>query len=87
MECTGAVSPRIVEVNPSVVGGSRGVAHMGMDTRGATTERRDRDSQIIGVIQPVASQLPMPQDVEGIQEPDVEFDWEDETVEQWAYAR
>ena len=29
----------------------------------------------------------MPHEVEEIQEPDVEFDRENETVEQWAYAR
>ena len=50
-------------------------------------EHRDRDSPIISIIWPVASQLPIPHDMEGIRKPDVEFDWEDETVEQWAYAR
>ena len=60
---------------------------MRIDTRGAATKCRDRDSQIIGVIQPVASQPPMPCDVEEVQGPDIEFNWEDETVEQWAYAR
>ena len=29
----------------------------------------------------------MPREVEEIQEVGVEFDWENETVEQWAYAR
>ena len=70
-----------------MVGGSQGIAHMGIDTQGTTTECRDRDSQIIGIIWPVASQLPTPCDVEEIREPDVEFDLEDEKVEQWAYAR
>ena len=60
---------------------------MRIDSQGTTTECRDRDSQIIGIIRPVASQPPMPCDVEEIQEPDVEFDWENETVKQWAYAR
>ena len=50
-------------------------------------ERRDRDSQLIGIIKPVASQPLTPCTVEEIQEPDVEFNWENETVEQWAYAR
>ena len=66
VECMGTVSPCIAEANPSMVGGSRGIAHMGIDTRGTTLERRDRDSQIIGIIWPVASQLPIPHDVEGI---------------------
>ena len=50
-------------------------------------ERRDRDSQLIGIIKPVASQPLMPHEVEEIQELDIEFDWENETVEQGAYAR
>ena len=50
-------------------------------------ERGDRDSQLIGIIKPVASQPLTPREVEEIQEPDIEFDWENETVEQWAYAR
>ena len=58
-----------------------------MDARGTATEQRDRDSQLIGIIKPVASQPLMPREVEEIQEPDVEFDWENEMVEQWAYAR
>ena len=29
----------------------------------------------------------MPHDVEEVQELDIEFDWENETIEQWAYAR
>ena len=66
MECMGMVSPHIAEMNPSMVSGSRGTAHMGMDTRGTTTECRDRDSQIIGIIWPVASQPPKPHDVEEI---------------------
>ena len=60
---------------------------MGMDIRGTAMEQRDRDSQLIGIIRPVASQPPMPHEVEEVQELDVEFDWENETVEQWAYAR
>ena len=67
--------------------GAQGTAHTGIDTRGAATECRDRDSQIIGIIRPVASQPPTPLDVEEVQEPDIEFDWENETIEQWAYAR
>ena len=35
----------------------------------------------------MASQPPMPRDVEEVQEPDIEFNWENEIVEQWAYAR
>ena len=35
----------------------------------------------------MASQPPMPCDVEELQEPNIEFDWENETIEQWAYAR
>ena len=35
----------------------------------------------------MASQPPMPRDVEEVQEPDIEFDLENETIEQWAYAR
>ena len=50
-------------------------------------EQRDRDSQLIGIINPVASQPLMSCEVEEIQEPDVEFNWENEMVEQWAYAR
>ena len=67
--------------------GPQGTAHMGIDAQGTATECRDRDSQIIGIIRPVASQPPMPCDVEEVQEPDIEFDWENETIEQWAYAR
>ena len=86
-ECMGTVSPRIAEMNPSMVSRSWGIAHMGIDTRGTTTAHRDRDSQIIGIIWPVTSQSPMPRDVEEIQELDVEFYWENEMVKQWAYAR
>ena len=50
-------------------------------------EQRDRDSQLIGIIKPVASQPFTPCEVEEIQEPDIEFDWEKKRVEQWAYAR
>ena len=67
--------------------GPQGTAHMGIDARGTATEHRDRDSQIIGIITPVASQPPTLCDVEEVQEPDIEFDWENETIEQWAYAR
>ena len=35
----------------------------------------------------MASQPPIPCDMEEVQEPDIEFDWENETIEQWAYAR
>ena len=35
----------------------------------------------------MASQPPTPHDVEEVQELDIEFDWENETIEQWAYAR
>ena len=65
----------------------QGTARMGIDAQGTTTEHRDRDSQIIGIIRPVASQPPMPCDVEKVQEPDIEFDWKNKTIEQWAYAR
>ena len=60
---------------------------MGIDARGAATECRDRVSQLIGIIRPMASQPPTPHDVEEVQEPDIEFDLENETIEQWAYAR
>ena len=86
-ECTGTISPQIAETSPPVASRPQGTARMGIDARGAATERRDRDSQIIGIIRPVASQPPMPRDVEEVQEPDIEFDWENETIEQWAYAR
>ena len=43
-------------------------------------ERRDRDSQLIGIIKPGASQPLMPHEVEEILEPDVEFDWENKMV-------
>ena len=29
----------------------------------------------------------MPHDIEEVQELDIEFDWENKTVEQWAYAK
>ena len=67
--------------------GPQGTARMGIDAQGTATEHRDRDSQIIGIIRPVASQPPMPLDMEEVQELDIEFDWENETIEQWAYAR
>ena len=83
----GTVSTRVAGTSPSVAGGPQGTVRSGVDARGAATERRDRDSQLIGIIQPVASRSLMQCEVEEIQEPDVEFDWENETVEQWAYAR
>ena len=86
-ERTGTVSPQIAEMNLSVASRPQGTAHTGTDARGAVTECRDRDSQIIGIIRLVASQPPMPCDMEEVQEPDVEFDWENEMIEQWAYAR
>ena len=58
-----------------------------MDAQGTATEQGDRDSQVIGIIKPVASQPLTPCEVEEIQEPDVEFNWENEMVEQWANAR
>ena len=67
--------------------GPQGTARMGIDVQGTAMECRDRDSQIIGVISPVASQPPMPHDMEEVQELDVEFDWENEMIEQLAYAR
>ena len=67
--------------------GPQGTAHTGIDAQGTATECRDRDSQLIGIIRPMASQPPTPHDVEEVQEPDIEFDWENETIEQWAYAR
>ena len=67
--------------------GPQGTAHTGIDAQGGATEHRDRDSQIIGIIRLVASQPPTPCDVEEVHEPDIEFDWENETIEQWAYAR
>ena len=74
-------------MSPTVASGPQGTACMGRDARGTATERRDRDSQIIGIIRPVASKPLMPRDVEEVQEPDIEFDWENVTIEQWAYAR
>ena len=86
-ERMGTVSPRIAETSPTVASRPQGTARMGIDAQGAATEHRDRDSQIIGIIRPVASQPSMPRDVEEVQKPDIEFDWENETIEQWAYAR
>ena len=71
----------------SVASRPQGTARTGIDARGTATECRDRDSQLIGIIRPMASQPLMPHDVEKVQEPDIEFDWENETIEQWAYAR
>ena len=83
----GTVSPQIAETSPTVASRPQGTAHMRIDAQGTATERRDRDSQIIGIIRPMASQPPMPRDVEEVQEPDIEFDWENKTIEQWAYAK
>ena len=74
-------------MSPLVAGGPQETVHSGVDVRGTATEQRDRDSQLIRIIKPVASQPLTPCEVEEIQEPDVEFNWENETVEQWAYAR
>ena len=46
---------------------------MGIDARSTATEHRDRDSQIIGIIRPLASQPPTPHDMEEVQGPDIEF--------------
>ena len=75
------------ETSPAVASGPQGTACTGIDAQGTANERRDRDSQIIGIIRPVASQPLMPCDVEEVQEPDIEFHWENKTIEQWAYAR
>ena len=83
----GTVSTRVAGMSPSVAGGPQGTVHSGVDARGTATEQRDRDSQLIHIIKPVASQPLTPHKVEEIQEPDVEFDWENEMVEQWTYAR
>ena len=83
----GTVSRRVAGMSPSVAGGPHRTVHSGVDVRGAAMEQRDRDSQLNGIIKPVASQSLMPHEVEEIQEPDVEFDWENKTVEQWACAR
>ena len=83
----GTVSIRVAGTSPSVAGRPQGTVHSGVDAQGTVTEQRDRDSQLIGIIKPVASQPLMPREVEEIQEPDIEFDWENETVEQWAYTR
>ena len=74
-------------MSPSVASRPQGTSCTGIDAQGAATECRDRDSQIIGIIRPMASQPPMPRGMEEVQEPDIEFDWENETIEQWAYAR
>ena len=60
---------------------------MGIDAQGTATECKDRDFQLIGIIRPMASQPLTPHDVEEVQEWDIEFDWENETIEQWTYAR
>ena len=83
----GTVSTRVAGMSPSVAGRPQGTVHSGVDTRGTAMEQRDRDSQLIGIIKPVASQPLTPHEVEEIQKLDVEFDWENETVEQWAYAK
>ena len=74
-------------MSPSVAGRPQGTVHSGVDAQGAAMEQGDRDSQLIGIIKPVASQPLTPCEVEEIQELDIEFDWENEMVEQWAYAR
>ena len=74
-------------MSPSVASGPQGTACTGIDARGTATECRDRDSQIIGIIRPMASQPPTPCDIEEVQELDIEFDLENKTIEQWAYAR
>ena len=71
-------------MSPSVGGGPQGTVHSGVDAQGTATEPRNRDSQLSGIIKPVASQSLTPCEVE---EPDIEFNWEKKTVEQWAYAR
>ena len=83
----GTVSTQVAGTSPSVAGRPQGTAHSGVDAQGTAMEQRDKDSQLIGIIKPVASQPLTPHKVEEIQEPNVEFDWENETVEQWAYAR
>ena len=74
-------------MSPSTAGGPLGTVCSGLEDQGTAAEQRDRDMQFIGVIRPVASQSLTPREVEEIQEPDVKFDWENETVEQWAYTR
>ena len=74
-------------MSPSVAGEPQGTVHSGVDAQGAAMEQRDRDSQLIGIIKPVASQPLTPREVEEIQELDIEFNRRNETVEQWAYAR
>ena len=86
-EHMGTVSTRVAGMSPPVAGKPQGTVHSGVDARGTAMERRDRDSQLIGIIKPVASQPLMPREAKEIQKPDVEFDSENETVEQWAYAR
>ena len=83
----GTISPRIAETNHIVASRPQGTARTGIDAQGTATECRDRDSQIIGIIRAMASQPPTPHDMEEVQERDIEFDWENETIEQWAYAR
>ena len=83
----GTVSAQVAGISPSVAGRPQGTVRSGVDARGTAKERRDRDSQLIGIIKPVASQPLTPCKVEETQELDVEFDWENEMVEQWAYAR
>ena len=78
----GTVSPRIAETSPSVASGPQGTARMGIDVRGTATECRDRDSQIIGIIRPMASKPLTQRDMEEVQELDTEFYWENKTIEQ-----
>ena len=46
----------MAETSPSVASRPQGTAHMGIDALGTATEHRDRDSQIIGIIRPMASE-------------------------------
>ena len=60
----GTVPPCIAEANSSMASGPQGVSRMGRDARGTASDCRDRDSQIVGIIRPVASQPPTPCDME-----------------------
>ena len=59
-ECRGTVSTQVAGMSPSVAGGPQGTVPSGVGARGTATEQRDRDSQLIGIIKPVASQSLMP---------------------------
>ena len=63
-ECMGTVSTQVAGMSPSVAGRPQGTVRSGVDAQGAATEQRDRDSQLIGIIKPVASQPLMPHEVE-----------------------